>query len=1030
MQGKVSRFHGVGKLLVAVLLGVALLGLWGCGDDTTTTSTSTTEGDVTNPNPDVFQPTGNIQGVIRDAFTGAPLAGARVSIDVPGSSQMVVTTLGDGQYSFTGVPASTWSDANGDGVVQFGELSTYTITVDLQGLTDADGNAYPSFAFGPAAVGFASFLEGNAPACPNTNPIGGTTGDCVEGGSGANTPIDGLTTTLNFDIGALTDTIRGRVLRDSDLAPLEGVRVTLFDSTTPAVGTTPAPGAQPLFPANAIRLSLGNAVVTTDANGEFSFPSVSGVHTFAVMAESAPNWNSVTTAAFATPGGGATTLVPATAAVGAVSAPGTGEIILTRVAPGMDTTPPMVLSATPSDGADIDVTNAGDNRQSFVFVFNESLSTDAFQGVAAAVTDFRGIPIPGPFPGTADGTVQVEVTFSTTNVENDTVTVTPTGTWKEGLTYGLFLAGLRDTAGNPCCGGGSLNALNTPVFGEVGASPATLLFTTNATGGAIAGPAIAQAAASTDFNDSTVTLEWGDEIARRAALPADDPQHIDLAQIRQYRVYAAVRPDLGGEYQLIWQSLPSNEPTTTMGTFNINDVVGSCPRSGITGEDGVCREILEDSIKDVGDDIDGDAATVDFSDGFNSVSFAVSIVNANGVEGSLGTALAAQDNTPPTSAAQVLADTDGDGVADTITITMSEPLDQTSAETTTNYALYDADGNDVTTARGVQFTAAALDNDVDGDGVKGIPLGTDVTIALSVASTSGGGPDIRDGDFVQLSNVLDLAAVPNANDPVDGTAAANQLVDMTAPRLTGGSVGSIVATFNEPMGELTAIPTVRIAGVDCTANGQVTVEGFDAFPADLDGATSVTLNVDPTAGAANPACDEANLDENSFVSFEGIVKDASAAGNVIDDNFDHLNGSSLEVSANPPEDTTPPTLDAVSFTDNETEDDTITLTFSEPLSAFALTSLTVGVFGPNDTPLPCPVAFISNNFAPGASEVVLTLSAQVGGICDLANLTNGNTIQLDAANTLDTGFPTPNPLSEDNDSATFDGTEWVVETAQ
>ncbi len=146
--------------------------------DTTTTGPST----VTNPTPDAFVPVGNVQGVVRDAVTGFAVVGAQVSLSIPGASGVsTVTTGASGQYSFTNVPASAWSDGTvgigPDGVVQFGELSLYTLTVDFRGanaLLPAGTEPYPGQAFADVVVGFGAFQDGNnALLCAAAAALGG-----------------------------------------------------------------------------------------------------------------------------------------------------------------------------------------------------------------------------------------------------------------------------------------------------------------------------------------------------------------------------------------------------------------------------------------------------------------------------------------------------------------------------------------------------------------------------------------------------------------------------------------------------------------------------------------------------------------------------------------------------------------------------------------------------------------------------------------------------------------------------------------
>src|SRR5262249_31504371 len=110
-------------------------------------------------------------------------------------------------------------------------------------------------------------------------------------------------------------------------------------------------------------------------------------------------------------------------------------------------------------------------------------------------------------------------------------------------------------------------------------------------------------------------------------------------------------------------------------------------------------------------------------------------------------------------------------------------------------------------AKDITIVSATYDEDANGNGVLDLgedtngngvlDRGSDVNFApggvnlkgnffgntfvwLRIAPTAAGGRvDIRDGDFVAITGVQDLAG--NNNRPVDGTIAQNQLLDLTRP---------------------------------------------------------------------------------------------------------------------------------------------------------------------------------------------------------------------------------------------------------
>lgn len=75
------------------LLGIAVLAAAACSDD----------GGTAGP-----EPTGTVQGSVEDE-TGAPVAGATVTLTRSGSASRTATSGGNGSFSFAQVEAGTWS---------------------------------------------------------------------------------------------------------------------------------------------------------------------------------------------------------------------------------------------------------------------------------------------------------------------------------------------------------------------------------------------------------------------------------------------------------------------------------------------------------------------------------------------------------------------------------------------------------------------------------------------------------------------------------------------------------------------------------------------------------------------------------------------------------------------------------------------------------------------------------------------------------------------------------------------------------
>ena len=217
-----------------VLIALLMLGFFiaGCAE-------GDKSGTVTNPNPDVFAPTGSISGVVFDFCLKAPVTGATVSVAYSGGVHKVVTDA-TGAFSFTGIPAIGKSAALGD-------ATPYYVTCDLTTVTAV---TYGYATVMPAYVVYNDLGDG-------TNAISSEALDAtafVESGSGASTPVNGLAATVNFQIAQPTATITGNVydVTTGLAAAPTGTSVYLYDG----YGSLVAPKATP------------------DSNGVFTFSNV------------------------------------------------------------------------------------------------------------------------------------------------------------------------------------------------------------------------------------------------------------------------------------------------------------------------------------------------------------------------------------------------------------------------------------------------------------------------------------------------------------------------------------------------------------------------------------------------------------------------------------------------------------------------------------------------------------------------------------------------------------------------------------
>lgn len=160
--------------------------------------------DLTNPNPATFNPTGTIQGVIRDSVTLEPIVNAKVSVGLTSA-----TTNAKGEYVLRNLPATT--DALNSSISGT-PPNAYQVTVDLRSVTSPVNMAstattirYPEFVYNNTAT--VNFTSLNDTECQDTfDPDNAET--CATS-SNHDTPVDGLVTSKNISVGRLACNIKG-----------------------------------------------------------------------------------------------------------------------------------------------------------------------------------------------------------------------------------------------------------------------------------------------------------------------------------------------------------------------------------------------------------------------------------------------------------------------------------------------------------------------------------------------------------------------------------------------------------------------------------------------------------------------------------------------------------------------------------------------------------------------------------------------------------------------------------------------------
>jgi hypothetical protein len=395
------------------------------------------------------QPTGTIQGGIRDAVTNQPIVGAIVDIGVARAA-----TNADGQFVMSNVVVPV--DANNNV-----NAPAYNATIDLRSVTSPVAMAnttatprYPDFHYGIIPITFTSLFN-----------TGGTTT--------AATPVTGLIANVAFFPGKLAANITGVVADSVTRQPVgAGYTVKLVNAGT---GPNAPNSATSTGGTGAAENVVGST--TTDANGNFAFANVESLQNFRIDA-----WNAAQTFR-----GSVNVTSPADGETKALSIQGNNTVLVAST----DVLAPTIISVTPEQNADI-----APAATSVVFTFSEPILQTAETSTSASVPTSLYNTIAVNFAGAKAGNIPYSLSWNATSTQLTVAIPSLAASSK----YTVSLAGT----------GTALKDLNNNVVTNIAtAGKGVLSFTTNgsATPTAPANVTVTNSA-SLNYNSPTVLLDW------------------------------------------------------------------------------------------------------------------------------------------------------------------------------------------------------------------------------------------------------------------------------------------------------------------------------------------------------------------------------------------------------------------------------------------------------------------------------------------------------------------------------------------
>ncbi|MBI5193072.1 MAG: Ig-like domain-containing protein [Nitrospirae bacterium] len=338
------------KFFIILTAVLSLYVITGCSNKTDRSS-------VTSPNPDTLNPTGIIQGVLRDAVTQQPIVGAVVDIGVGRT-----TTSETGQFTINDVPAT---GSSGDGIPKVND--SYEMTIDLRNVTSPVNMTsatttprYPDFVYDTMPVTYTSLNDttNDNDLSTSANSGSGTNSQANTTSTNHDTPVTGLASAGKISVGKLAATITGVVAYSDTKQPVDsGWTVEIVsNSSSNSEGSAGGTGAS------------GNVVgsTTTIAGGVFTFPNIESMQSFTIKA-----WNSDQTYSN---GAGLVVVSPSDSETKTLSVQAGTTVLVAST----DATAPTIISVSPENNADI--TPAATN---VVYTFSEPIKQTAY---AAATT--------------------------------------------------------------------------------------------------------------------------------------------------------------------------------------------------------------------------------------------------------------------------------------------------------------------------------------------------------------------------------------------------------------------------------------------------------------------------------------------------------------------------------------------------------------------------------------------------------------------------------------------------------------------
>lgn len=420
-------------LAIAALIGLSF-GLTGC------------KGPKGDPGPAAAtqQPTGTIQGGIRDAVTKEPIVGAIVDIGVA-----TATTNADGQFVMYNVVVPV--DANNNV-----NAPAYNATIDLRSVTSPVNMGsttatprYPDFHYGVIPVTFTTLYTNGASAVTPT-------------------PVTGLIANVAFYPGKLAANITG-VVADNVTKQAVGagytVKLVSLNSNNSATSTGGTG-------------SLENIVgsTTTDASGNFSFQNIESLQAFRIDA-----WDAAQ--AFR---GTVNVTAPADGETKALSIQENNTVFVAST----DVLAPTIISVTPEQNSDI-----APGSTDVVFTFSEPILQTADTSTSSSVPTSLYNTVAVNYAGAKASNITRSLSWNATSTQL-TVTIPNLAAASK---YTVDLSGT---------GTALKDASNNVVTNIATAGMGILSFTTNGSATPIAPVVTATNSASLDFNSPTVVLNW------------------------------------------------------------------------------------------------------------------------------------------------------------------------------------------------------------------------------------------------------------------------------------------------------------------------------------------------------------------------------------------------------------------------------------------------------------------------------------------------------------------------------------------